>query len=503
MNYPQTIDIDYDELGQAEYDYKKGKKYKYIDVGTLDQDAKDKIIELLDKKNGMPNNFLKFLYDTDLDKIKNIFKQQKNSENDNKIESQYSPRFDQKEDYVSHKFGIILKVDVENKDEKQLVFYCSKNQALYEQFFLEKALVTEKYNQENLEFSLSDIKGSQNSQSKNSSKNEKETFKSREDFKDEMDVDKYFRGHILESEVINYLRNRIGIYEGKNNELPTVFYAIKDKKFFYNEFDSIFMLDNEIKLNENIVRVNCKYESGLFENSKKVNKNSLEIKGKNVVFVECKSSGDFGNIFLKLFKKIYRFRSLLDNIFDIKDYGTKILYLYDTKFLERNVCFERFCSAVQNAISICSEENKYDVKNYDVLAFYINSNVHLYNYESIEKELKNVKIQQEKEKIQQKKELENVKIQQEIDRMNFQSQIEYLIGEINRMKGLQDNNTAKKDQANGYNCLKQISISLNIPSNKYEKVNDNKKANDNIFHNSDEQEKYSKDNDIMKDVKNN
>ena len=37
-------------------------------------------------------------------------------------------------------------------------------------------------------------------------------------------------------------------------------------------------------------------------------------------------------------------------------------------------------------------------KNYDVFIFYINSNVHLYNYESIEKELKNVKIQQEKDR---------------------------------------------------------------------------------------------------------
>ena len=140
-----------------------------------------------------------------------------------------------------------------------------------------------------------------------------------------------------------------------------------------------------------------------------------------------------------------------------------------------------------------------DVENYDFLAFYINSNVHLYNYESIEKELKDVKIQQEKL-------IKNLELEQEKDRQkvkNLESKIQLLMDKINNNQNLQDNNTVKKDRGKGYTSLKQSTISLNIYSNKYEKGKDNKIKNDNIFQKSDEPEKNRRDDNIMKDDKNN
>ena len=72
MNYPELTDIDYEILGKAAYHYDKNKKYKYIDIDTLNQEARGKIIHILEEKNGMPNNFLKLVYEANLDKIKNI-----------------------------------------------------------------------------------------------------------------------------------------------------------------------------------------------------------------------------------------------------------------------------------------------------------------------------------------------------------------------------------------------------------------------------------------------
>ena len=38
-----------------------------------------------------------------------------------------------------------------------------------------------------------------------------------------MNIYKYFKGNAFDFEVINYLRNRLGNYEGRNKEFPTVF----------------------------------------------------------------------------------------------------------------------------------------------------------------------------------------------------------------------------------------------------------------------------------------
>ena len=172
MNYPELTDLDYEILGKASYHYDKNKKYKYIDIDTLNPKARGKIIKILEENNGMPNNFLKFVYEVNLDKIKNIYPQKK-SFNNNTIETCYSPRFEEKEDYKSQKFGIVIKVNANKEKEKQLIFYCSKNQALYGQFFLTKALVTEQYNEKNLKISLPEGKKTCSKQSKNVKKGDK------------------------------------------------------------------------------------------------------------------------------------------------------------------------------------------------------------------------------------------------------------------------------------------------------------------------------------------
>ena len=138
-----------------------------------------------------------------------------------------------------------------------------------------------------------------------------------------------------------------------------------------------------------------------------------------------------------------------------------------------------------------------DVKNYDVLAFYINSNVHLYNYENIEKELKAVKIQQEKDRLQ--REEDRLQIEQYSQKVNnLESQIQLLMQKYNNNQNLQDNETAKKDGGNGFTSLKERRISLNICYNKNEKI-----KNGNIFQNSDGPEKNRRDDSIMKNDKNN
>ena len=60
MNFSQNID--FNALGNAEYDFDKNKKYKYILFDNLNSGEKDKIIKLLEDKNGNPKNFLNFVY---------------------------------------------------------------------------------------------------------------------------------------------------------------------------------------------------------------------------------------------------------------------------------------------------------------------------------------------------------------------------------------------------------------------------------------------------------
>ena len=495
MNFSQNID--YVALGNAVYSFNKNKKYKYILFDSLNSDEKDKIIKLLEDKNGNPKNFLNFVYEANLDKIKAIHKEQLNELD---LNSNYSANLDDIEDYDINKFGIAIKVNADKEYEKQLVFYCLKNQALYEQFFLNEALISEKYNAHNLEVSLTDSKisksqqgnqnnqqGSQNEQNaqqgnqnnhpakaksqkgdkneikENSIKSESTGNKSNNDFKDEMKIDEFIKGNIFESEANSYLRRKLFQEEG-NEELPNVFYAIKKSvgnKFFYNELDCVFKVNNSIKFDENIVRINCKYEKGQYGNSKKDNRNFFEIVGKNLVFVEFKFSGDFCDKFEKLFKKIYTFRSLLDNIFKTQEYGTKILYLYDNEFINKNVCFPRFCSTVKKAMNNCVEKGMTDVQNYDLFAFHMNNNVYIYNYSNIDTELKKLKVQQNTDRLElqntknelkdtkgelkdTKKELKDTKGELE----KLKSQMRLLFEKFD-LKDFGDNITVKKSEKSG------------------------------------------------------
>ena len=194
-------------------------------------------------------------------------------------------------------------------------------------------------------------------------------------------------------------------------ELPNVFYALREikeikdekkekiiKSIFYNEFDSIFKVKEKIQFDENIVKINCKYEQEKFEDTKNKDKNILEIKGNNLVFVEVKTEANFSNIFLELFEKIYKFRNLIDNMYGTKEYGTIILYLYDTKFIYDLKDFQLFTSSITNAINICKSKNMEEVAKYNVYTFYVYDNVYLSNYSDInkkleknEKDLKNIK----------------------------------------------------------------------------------------------------------------
>ena len=226
----------------------------------------------------------------------------------------------------------------------------------------------------------------------------------------------YFRYNDLENDVINYLKKKI--LNGKNNkELPNIFYSIRNlddkydkvdniKSIFYDEFDSVFMVKNDINFDDNKVKINFKYENKIFENNKAKNTNNLIIKGKNLVFVECKYEANYNKAFEdgKLFKKIYKFRDLIDKTFGTKGYGVIILYLYNTKFIYEAKDFNNFKNAISTGHSKCPKE-KDDVLMYNVFSFYINASVYMFNYSNVYNEIKDVKEKQQKTQ----KELDNLK----------------------------------------------------------------------------------------------
>lgn len=76
MDYDETeINVNLKLLG--EYNIEKGKNYQYINVDTLSFDLKNAIIEKLENSNEMPNNFLKFVYETNLDNLRTIYSEEK------------------------------------------------------------------------------------------------------------------------------------------------------------------------------------------------------------------------------------------------------------------------------------------------------------------------------------------------------------------------------------------------------------------------------------------
>lgn len=87
MDYDETeINVNLKLLG--EYSIEKGKNYQYINVDTLSFDLKNAIIEKLENTNEMPNNFLKFVYETNLDNLRTIYSEEQIND-DNKDKTEY------------------------------------------------------------------------------------------------------------------------------------------------------------------------------------------------------------------------------------------------------------------------------------------------------------------------------------------------------------------------------------------------------------------------------
>ena len=412
MDYDETeINVNLELLG--EYNIEKGKNYQYINVDTLSFDLKNAIIEKLENTNEMPNNFLKFVYETNLDNLRTIYSEEQIND-DNKDKTEYIVNADVSKAYKENRFGLIIKVNEDNKDEQQLVLYCQKTQRLFHQFFLRKELNTKKYLSD-LEISLpSSSQTSKNIQENNNETNmnkiNPEGNKIEQDnskdmfsvFKEEKKLGKYIKGHAFECEVCVYLRKKICMDE-KNHELPNVFYTLKNIKvkngtketFFYNEFDSIFLIENDVEFDKSVFKINCKFENSLFDDTKLGSNETIKLKGKNLVFVECKVKAKFSKIFEELFPKIYKFRSLIDNIFGTKDYGVIILYLYDNEFIYCSDDFSHFQTAVNNGFDTCKNQGIEGIDKFNIYAFYIYDNVYMHNYSSIQDEVDELKRKQD------------------------------------------------------------------------------------------------------------
>ena len=271
--------------------------------------------------------------------------------------------------------------------------------------------------------------------------------------KKEKDIDNYIRGNVFENEVSNYLKNKI--LNSENKELPNIFYTIRNlydkddksqniKLNFFNEFDAVFMIENDINFDDNILKINFKYENKIFENNqdnKAKNTNNLIIKGKNLVFVECKYEANYNKAFEdgKLFKKIYKFRDLIDKTFGTKGYGVIILYLYNTKFIYETKDFNNFKNAISTGFSKCLKE-KDDVLMYNVFSFYINASVYMFNYSNVYNEIKDVKEKQQKTEKKLNDALNNTR--NELN--NTKNELDKLKAELDELKVILNNMNKKK-----------------------------------------------------------
>lgn len=88
-------------------------------------------------------------------------------------------------------------------------------------------------------------------------------------FEKEKSMNRFINGNIFECEIRDYLRNNNCSIKD-NKELPNVFYTLKninngqDHTYFYNEFDSVFLINNDVEIDKYKFRVNCKYENSSF-----------------------------------------------------------------------------------------------------------------------------------------------------------------------------------------------------------------------------------------------
>jgi len=343
QSYDEIINIDC--LKKNEYKYDQEKQYEYIDAYYLNKDLKQQLLLLLEEANNMPKNFLNFVYTFYIDNLDQVYRE------DDSINSSILS------DYDNKKFGLYIKIDKTENSDQQLIFFCPKDQKIVEQFFLIKTLNESQYFPENIEISLeksssviSDINSSSNIKDDNdkikNDKSDKISFTSQENIKNNKDniFSKFINGNMFENEAINYLRSKLM----NNCEISSVFYTnIKLKNqsisIFYHEFEGIFIINDKIQFDKNIIRINCKYENNTFINCKKEGKDILEINGKNLLFIEAKKNANFGGTtFEKLVDKVYKFRNFIDNLYGTKDYGVVILYLYNNEFIYNLKDFEKF-----------------------------------------------------------------------------------------------------------------------------------------------------------------
>ena len=157
--------IEFEYLEKNELRYDKEKTYKYIKKDDLNKDLQTKLIDILIKFNSMPNNYLRFVYETYLEYLKDIL-------SNNVISNEIL------QEYKDNKFGLIIKVEEGNEKNQQLIFYCTKKQDLLKQFFLAKNL-----NGPNEEFNLDKIEIKSKSKSRNESESSNKSVKEYRDNK--------------------------------------------------------------------------------------------------------------------------------------------------------------------------------------------------------------------------------------------------------------------------------------------------------------------------------
>ena len=408
-------DIIIDKLKTCNYEYDAYSNYKYININKLDKNTKKLIIEVLTTHNHMPKNFLRFIYDSCLMSFSSLY-DNKNTDVDEMIEHEN----------VIEKAGIIIKIKESDKQDQQLVFFCQKTHSLYEQFFLDKGLekkntLSSKFDSKEFEIELESKsslsnKSNEKDKSRISSENKsKEKSETSNEYNYENKIDKYIKGQIFECEVSNYLKNKMRA-EG-NKELPSIFYTLREiqekekkiKTFFFNEFDSVFLVENDIILDEIFVKMNCKYENEVCEDTKKIKPNEkIKISKNNIVFFEVKTNGKFKGIFLDLLKKIHNFRDIFDNVYNTKNYGTILIYLYDTEYISYYTQFNSFQEDIKNAFTNLGKIKGINldiIKNYTILCIYTYDNVYLLNSSDINDKFEELKNQFNK----QNNELEDTK----------------------------------------------------------------------------------------------
>ena len=115
-----------------------------------------------------------------------------------------------------------------------------------------------------------------------------------------------------------------------------------------------------------------------------------------------------------IFKKIYSFKNFIDNVYGTKGYGIIILYIYNDRFINNNDNYNNFVNCLEATFKTCVNEKMSDALNYDIFSYYIFPNVYTHNYFNLNNELKEVKVDLKKNKVELqtiKKDLNTTKIE--------------------------------------------------------------------------------------------